>query len=145
MNASLPDWSDIHTGSRKTLRGLRETDRHNVQMRHRLISILMIIAMSWQSFAFAGQVLVSDATDEVEHALLHWKSEMHHHDDQNKVHKDSSIESTCHLAADSCHHAPFVLAEPVQITPVAQRCEVQVAIVICHSDPFLQGIRRPPR
>lgn len=114
-------------------------------MVRRFIPILLIIAMSWQSVAFAGQVLVSQTGDAVEHALLHWTSEMHHHDDHDKVHKDLSIESTCHLVADSCHHAPFVLAEPTQITPVAQLCEVQVAIVICHSDPFLQGIMRPPR
>ncbi len=77
-------------------------------MIRRLTSILLIIAMSWQSLAFAGQVLVSDATDEIQHVLLHWKSEMHHHDNLGKIQTDSSIESKSHLVADSCHHAPFV-------------------------------------
>lgn len=114
-------------------------------MLRRFIPVLLIIAMSWQSLAFAGQVLISQTGDAVAHALLHWKSEMHHHDDQDKVHKDSSAESQRHLVADNCQNAPFILAEPAKHTPTANDGEVPVAIEICHTDPFLQGIKRPPR
>lgn len=118
---------------------------HNIYMTRRFIPVLLIVAMCWQSLAFAGQIIASGAADEVEHAVLHWNSVMHHHDDQDKVHKDSSSDSKRHLVADSCHNAPFVVAEQSSNSPVSQRAEVPAALVISPPDPFLQGIKRPPR
>ncbi len=114
-------------------------------MVRRLIPILLIIAMSWQSLAFAGQMLVAEAQDELEHAVLHWNSEMHHHDDQDRVHKDSSSDSKRHLVVDNCHNAPFVLTEHAEQNPIAQHGEALSAIFVCPPDPFPQGIKRPPR
>ena len=114
-------------------------------MFRRLLLVLMTLALCSQSLAFAGRMIVTSASDEIEHAVLHWNSEMHHHDEQGKLHKDLSSDSKWHLAADDCCSAPFVLAERTDNTAFAQHGEVPTAIVICTPDPFLQGIKRPPR
>ena len=90
-------------------------------------------------------MLVSGAAEELEHAVLHWNSEMHHHDHHGKIHKDSSSDSKRHLVADNCYHAPFVVVECAGNLPVVQQMELPTAIVIYPPDPFLQGIKRPPR
>lgn len=114
-------------------------------MTRRFIPMLLTVAMCWQSLAFAGQVLASGAAEEVEHVVLHWNSVMHHHDDHDNVHKDSSSDSKRHLVADNCHNAPFLVVEHAGNAPIAQPAEVPIAIVISPPNPFLQGIKRPPR
>ena len=114
-------------------------------MTRRFILILLIVTVCWQSLAFARHMLASGDAEGVEHAVLHWNSEMHHHDDHDKIHKDSSTDSKRHLVADNCHHAPFVVVDRAGNAPVVQQMEVPIAIVTCPPDPFLQGIKRPPR
>jgi len=77
-------------------------------MYRRFVPFMLLLALLWQSVAYAGSVLAVQL-DEVEHAGMHVLSEKHHHADDGTVQKDDSAESKLHLAADACF-CPLSLA-----------------------------------
>ncbi len=112
----------------------------------KLVKVLLIICMGWQSLAFAGVgALVAHAHEE-QHALLHFQGVPHHHDHHAEdFHEDDSTASTLHALSDSSQFSPALpspraccpgLLEAVQpsVEPGLPRAQLQP-----------HGLDRPPK
>ena len=115
-------------------------------MSRRFVHLFLMLCMCWQSLAFAGVgVLVVDA-HEVEHEMLHFEGEAHHHDEHDgDFHQDDSPASVKHAMTDACVFAPvlpgsvaaLVLSAPADLPSAALSSEPPL--------PFLSGPERPPK
>jgi hypothetical protein len=114
-------------------------------MRRSAILFVMLFAMLWQSVAMARPGSAVNVLADLEHAVLHWQQEGHHHHDDGSFHLDDSPASTFHVLADQltvttallptvAHHFPPCVSEPPGGMHGARV-----------PDPFLDGLLRPPR
>lgn len=80
----------------------------------------------------------------LEHAVMHWQGEAHHHDSQGHIHADGSEDSFQHMMADCCFHHFGVIAAPaiVALEPLPQH--VAQAAQAVPPPPYLDGLHRPP-
>lgn len=104
-----------------------------------------MMALLWQSVAVAPAGFLPDILADVEHAVLHWQDEGHHHHDDGSWHVDESTESVQHATADQVGSSPALhstvtlrWAAMASQSPPAARSSAITA-------PFLEGPLRPPR
>ncbi|HSW08035.1 hypothetical protein [Aquabacterium sp.] len=114
-------------------------------MHRRLVALLAMIALVWQSAAFAPAGVLPEVLASLEHASLHWQDEGHHHHGDGSWHVDESTESTLHVMADHVGSSPALHSTlTLTLTPVAS--ESPPATGSCEvTAPFLEGPLRPPR
>lgn len=115
-------------------------------VRTRLIALLLVLMNVWQVASAAGlpQFLAAQG-EALEHALMHWQGEAHHHGSDGHIHTDDSEDSFAHMMADCClHHFGVIAARAVvALEPVPQH--VAQAAQTVPPPPYLDGLRRPPR
>lgn len=81
-------------------------------MFHRLVTTLLILAMGWQSLAYAGFDAIAAHETDKQHELLHFHGIAHHHDEHGDgFHEDDSMASTMHVVSDAGQFSP-VLPSP---------------------------------
>lgn len=118
-------------------------------MRRLLACLLIVVMLPWHAASVAATVFIQD-TEQVRHAMAHWTGEGHHHHDHAHdaaFHADDSDESRQHVVYTDAHmSAAFILAATptiaVEVPPAAVPPE---RVSPPPPDPFLQGLRRPPR
>lgn len=116
-----------------------------VAMRRSAALVAVLIAMLWQSVALARPGSTVNVLADLNHAAMHWQGEAHHHDDDGSLHMDDSPASTFHLLADHVSLTAALLpasAQHVAPPAFARPGWWQDART---SDPFLDGLLRPPR
>jgi hypothetical protein len=105
----------------------------------------MLLALLWQTSAFAWFGNPQKALADLEHAALHWAAEGHHHHDDGSYHVDESEESAVHVIGDHAG-APVVL--PSAAPPALSRPDTAAfapADMEAGPSPCLDGPLRPPR
>ena len=115
-------------------------------VRTRFIALLLVLMNVWQVASAAGLVQFwAEQRESLEHTVMHWQGEAHHHDSQGHIHADDSDESFEHMMADCCFHHFGVIAAPavVALEPLPQH--VAQAAQAVPPPPYLDGLRRPPR
>lgn len=111
-------------------------------MRHVTVIVMLLLALLSQALALPGAG--AGAADPA-HAALHWQGERHHHHDDGSQHVDDSAESDQHLVADQAYGAVALL--PAMQTTFFQPGST-LALMASESSatqPFLDGLLRPPR
>lgn len=114
-------------------------------MARKLLVLALLIALIGQSVSVARTGLTLDFLADLQHLVLHWQGEGHHHHDDGGYHLDDSGESAQHIIADYVIGSPALLAN----------LDVKIPFVGSHSpgtqhvgrvpNPFLEGPLRPPR
>ena len=114
-------------------------------MRRTFVHLFLLLCICWQALAVAGQLPLEASHEEMEHAVLHWSGQGHHHDDEGALHQDDSDQSAQHIVADGVVTSPamwaeaqFCFATPVRTTPSASDEAIPL-------HPFVDKLRRPPR
>jgi len=109
------------------------------------VHLFLLLCLCWQALAVAGQMPLEASHEELEHAVLHWSGQGHHHDDEGTLHQDESDQSTQHIVADGVVTSPalwpdsrFSFAAQVRAAPSAADEAVPL-------HPFVDKLRRPPR
>jgi hypothetical protein len=113
-------------------------------MRRTSVIVAILIAMLWQSLAMARADSTLNVLADVEHAMLHWQGEDHHHHDDGSFHRDASDESERHLLADH-HNASAVLPDASVRLALADAGSPAMHEPRAVPHPFLDGPLRPPR
>lgn len=113
-------------------------------MRRSVTLIAMLLAMLWQSAAFARLGMSVEALAELEHAVLHWQDEAHHHHDDGSFHVGESDESARHLMADHVS-VPALLPQPPAMLLRLEDGAPELPGVRAGPHPFIDGPLRPPR
>ncbi len=114
-------------------------------MRRSAVLLVTLFALLWQSVAMARPGSTVNLLADLEHAVLHWQQEGHHHHDDGSIQLDDSLASTFHVLGDPltvtsallptvAHHFP-----PCASQPPGGMHDARVP------DPFLDGLLRPPR
>lgn len=118
---------------------------HSRAVRRSTVLFVMLIAMLWQTVAFARVGSMANIVADLSHAALHWQEQGHHHHDDGSYHRDDSYESAQHALGDhvSATAAPVVTAShdfpPMGSAAPGGRHETLVP------DPPPDGLLRPPR
>jgi hypothetical protein len=113
-------------------------------MRRSAILIAMLFAMLWQSMALARGGLAVSALADLEHAVLHWQDEAHHHHDDGSFHVGDSEESARHLMADHVSVPALLLNAPAPLLRLDEDAPGLWGVHV-RPHPFLDGPLRPPR
>jgi hypothetical protein len=115
-------------------------------VRKRFLVLLLVLMNVWQVASAAGVAeFWAGQGAALEHTLMHWQGEAHHHDSDGSIHVDDSEDSFQHLVADCCFHPVGVIVAPaaVLLEPLPQH--VAQAAQPVPPPPYLDGLRRPPR
>jgi hypothetical protein len=118
--------------------------RYNPAMVRKVLSLLLILSVFWQSVAIAG-VCATAATEEVAHAVLHWQDSDHHHHDDGSLHVDDSSGTIQHMHADSTNNIPGLLTAGWDTVPAIRSAGPAALAELPFPSPLLQGLLRPPR
>lgn len=100
----------------------------------------------WQVASAAGLAAFwAEQSKALEHTVMHWQGEAHHHDSEGHIHADESQDSFEHMMADCCFHHFGVITGSLLVTlePLPQHV-AQLAQAV-PPPPYLDGLRRPPR
>ena len=104
----------------------------------------ILVAMLWQSAAFARVGATVDALADSGHAALHWQGEAHHHHDDGSFAIDESEESARHLMADHTSATALLPLVSAMLPRLGDRAPRPGYMRVSpHS--FLDGPLRPPR
>jgi hypothetical protein len=115
-------------------------------VRSRLIALLLVLMNVWQVASAAGLPQFMAAQGEaLEHSLMHWQGEVHHHDTDGTIHADQSEDSYAHMMSDCCMHHFGVVAAGVLVALEPLPQHVAQAAQSVPPPPYLDGLRRPPR
>jgi hypothetical protein len=125
-------------------RSLADAD-YNRPMPRRFVAFMAMVALLWQSVAMAPAGFLPGILADVQHVVLHWQDEGHHHHADGSWHVDESTESVQHAAADHVGSAPALHSTVTlhwahmasQSPPAAGSSAI--------SAPFLESPLRPPR
>lgn len=122
-------------------------------MYRRLVLLLVMLCMGWQSLASAGmQALLSEGQEKV-HALLHFGGAAHHHghahhhdDASDGFHLDDSPASMQHVMQDASLFPPGLLMHVMLVSDLRLR-PPPPAGAVCDTPPppYLSGLERPPK
>ena len=107
------------------------------------IVVVVVVALLWPSASIARLSL--QGHEDVAHSILHWQGESHHHHDDGTFHVDESSESTSHLAADQLTATPALPVSYPAVSGFAASESPSASAGAPPTDPFLDGLLRPPR
>ena len=113
-------------------------------MRRSAILITMLFAMLWQSVALARSGISAEALADLQHAVMHWQDEGHHHHDDGSYHLGDSDESTRHLMADHVNVPALLLITRAPLLRLDEGAPGQWD-ARARPHPFVDGPLRPPR
>jgi hypothetical protein len=108
------------------------------------VLIALLVALLWQSAALARSGAPSPLLADLEHAMLHWGDEGHHHHDDGSFHLDTSDESTLHVMTDHVNGSAL-LRDTAQALPSFRGSPPGRDVAAAAPPPFLDGLLRPPR
>lgn len=115
-------------------------------MLRRLTPFFLILCICWQSLAFAGAGLWVTEGEDAEHALLHFETAAHHHDEHNgDFHQDDSTASVKHALGDAGIFAPGLMPSFGPALHASTSAPPLMAVYIEPPPPLLQGLERPPK
>jgi hypothetical protein len=138
-------WFRTASWTSESTAGPQQLADYNRAMHRRFVAFMAMIALLWQSVAIAPAGFLPELLADVDHALLHWQDEGHHHHDDGSWHVDESSESAQHMMADHVASSPALHSTltwrwaPVASQSPAAACSGETAA------PFLEGPLRPPR
>ena len=113
-------------------------------MFRKLALTLLLLVMAFQAVASPLFSSSRDNLADLEHAVMHWQQEGHHHHDSGDYHVDDSDESTRHLMAD---HAGASAMLPATDLRFFRQDTGTHALLSARTSPhpYLEGLLRPPR
>jgi len=114
-------------------------------MPRRLILIVMLFAMLWQSVALARPGSTVNALADTAHTALHWQEEGHHHHEDGSYHLDDSPESAQHIASDHVSASAALLVSASRDFPPQSSALPGGLHKAPVPDPDLKGLLRPPQ
>lgn len=112
-------------------------------MVHKVLSLLLILSLFWQSAAIAGVNAITNIK-ESGHVVLHWQDSGHHHHDDGALHADSDG-SVQHMHADGASNSPGLWSAGWGKVPTLRSSGPAVLAERPFPSPFQQGLLRPPR
>jgi hypothetical protein len=116
-----------------------------LQPMRRIATLFAILfAMLWHTAAFARLGASAEAQLELEHAVMHWQDEAHHHHDDGSFHVGESEESARHLMADHVSVQALLQQSPSALLPLDDG-PLGLRSARAGPQPFLDGPLRPPR
>lgn len=114
-------------------------------MRRTAVLLVMLFAMLWQSLALARAGSTVNALADLEHAVLHWQEEGHHHHEDGSYHLDDSNESVQHVLSDQVGAtAALMLAASRDFLPMGSAAPGGLHDTAV-PNPTHDGLLRPPR
>jgi hypothetical protein len=114
-------------------------------MRRSAVLLVMLIAMFWQSMAFARIGSTVNALADPGHATLHWQEEGHHHHEDGSYHQDDSNESTQHVVMDHASASMALASAGAHDFPALGSAAPSGLNESLVPTPTLDGLLRPPR
>jgi hypothetical protein len=114
-------------------------------MRSRATTVLLLLALLWQSMASAAPAWTSLSTQGLEHAAMHWLQEGHHHHDDGSYERDDSSDSMRHVTADVSPPVLGLLSEGWSVTTANGSASPVLTEDLFRPPPFVDGPHRPPR
>ncbi len=110
--------------------------------------VLVLVALAFvftHLFTIAIRPSFFAASTEVQHALLHWQGQAHHHHEDGSISVDHSQDSIKHVSFDGCL---MVIALSTDI--FVEDCAPDAARPVSHDErarpwPYLDGPMHPPR
>jgi hypothetical protein len=114
-------------------------------MRRSSILLVMLLAMLWQSVAMARPGSTVNALVDLEHALLHWHGEGHHHLEDGSYQQDDSKESVQHVVTDHLNASLAWTAASSHDFPPLGSAAPDGPHERLVPNPALDGLLRPPR
>jgi hypothetical protein len=112
-------------------------------VKHNAIMLLLLMALLWQGLAIARPGTLTNAAVDLDHAMLHWVGEGHHHRGDS-YHLDDSDESARHLVLDQAGVSALPVEDSLHV-PVVGSDSVTLDEARPGPQPFLKGPLRPPR
>lgn len=113
-------------------------------MFRKLTIALLLFVMAFQAAASPLLYTSRDNLADMEHAVMHWQQEGHHHHDSGDYHADDSDESTRHLMAD--HSGAPAMLPTMELQLFRQDNSTHsVPSARTSPHPYLEGLLRPPR
>lgn len=91
-----------------------------------------------------GAALPAHAGD-VDHALLHWQEEAHHHDDDGSYHLGDSGEAVAHVQLDGALQLTALLGPDLSVHGITGAEAPAFAYALHLPIPPPSQLRRPPR
>jgi hypothetical protein len=83
-------------------------------MHRRFVAFMAMIALLWQSVAVSPTGVLPAIMADVEHAVLHWQDESHHHHGDGSRHAGESPESAQHATPDHTGSSPALHSTSTQ-------------------------------
>jgi hypothetical protein len=114
-------------------------------MRRSAVLFVMLFAMLWQAVAMAPPGSNVNVLQDIEHALLHWQEEGHHHHEDGSFHVDDSQASTFHVLCDHLTAGTALLMATPHLLPADASARPRGLYDGPAPAPFLDGLLRPPR
>lgn len=109
------------------------------------VLLVMLLAMLWQSVAFARAGSTVNVLADMEHTALHWQQEGHHHDEDGSYHRDDSSESVQHVINDHVSVSAALLVTSSHDFPSLTSARPGGLQQTQVPDPDPEGLLRPPR
>jgi len=114
-------------------------------MRRTAVIFLILFGMFWQSMALARIGSTVNPLADLQHAVLHWQGESHHHHEDGSYHLDDSPESVQHMVADPLSASLAMAAPSSHGLPPLRSAAPGGLHATPVPNPTLDGLLRPPR
>lgn len=122
----------------------RECFDYTKRMKRTSVLILLLLAMLWQSVDLVRAGATPDRLADLQHAMLHWQDEGHHHHDDGGLHLDDSGDAVGHVMADNVNASAMLPHVSPQV-PDFDGGDLRVREPRAGPSPYLDGLMRPPR
>ena len=113
-------------------------------MPNRLRTLLLLIALLWQSVGMASPFAVAQRSSQISHMLVHSQEVDHHHHDDRSLHLEASGSVDSHQHADEGMTPAGLLPSVVLHAPPLLPVSPAAPVVQRYSPPSLEGLLRPP-
>jgi hypothetical protein len=113
-------------------------------MRRPAVLFFVLLAMLWQSVAWAQPGSKVSLLGDLKHAVLHWQQEAHHHHDDGSFHLDDSPASTFHVVHDLLTVTVALLQGPLPHFVPSTNAPPGNLVAAPAPDAFVDGLLRPP-
>lgn len=115
-------------------------------MVRRVVTMFLMLAIGWQSLAYAGFDALAAHEAEKQHELLHFKGVAHHHDEHGEAfHEDDSMASTMHVLSDSGQFSPVLPSAQGSLHGMSGADQPAVNHLLARALLMPGGLYRPPK
>ncbi|MFN4029217.1 MAG: hypothetical protein ACK4LR_04355 [Acidovorax temperans] len=113
-------------------------------MSRRLWSLLLLVALLWQSVGMASPFAVAQRADQMTHMVVHTQDVDHHHHADKSLHLEASGGLDSHQHADEGITPAALLPSASLSIPSVPPSSPAAPAASRYSPPSLEGLLRPP-